>query len=172
MTTSTAKPMVLVNEKDKVLGYKEKFATHKNPVPLHRAISIVLFNKNHSEMLITKRAKVKPTWPYYWTNAVCSHPYPGESYCEAADRRLKEELGIATKLKEVFRFSYEAKMNKTWGEHELDATFMGVFEGPLLPNPDEIAGYEWMEIAKLKQELKKNPARFTPWFHLIVKKVL
>lgn len=53
--------MVLVNEDDKVIGFKEKFATHKIPVPLHRAISIVILNENKAEMLITKRSIKKPT---------------------------------------------------------------------------------------------------------------
>ncbi len=53
--------IVLVDANDKVLGLKEKFAAHKIPVPLHRAISIVIFNHDKSEMLITKRAASKPT---------------------------------------------------------------------------------------------------------------
>ena len=88
--------VVLVDEKDKVLGLKEKLATHKLPVPLHRAISIVIFNKDRSKILITKRASVKPAWPNFWTNAVCSPPYPEETYAKAAKRRLFEEPGIKT----------------------------------------------------------------------------
>lgn len=164
--------IVLVDENDKVLGLKEKFATHKIPVPLHRAISIVIFNKDKSEMLITKRAANKPTWPYFWTNAVCSHPYPEETYQEAADRRLYEELGFKTPLKEVFKFSYEAEMdNKVWGEHELDHTFVGTYEGSISPNPEEVAGYEWIGIEDLKKDLKKNPKKYTPWFKVILKKL-
>jgi isopentenyl-diphosphate delta-isomerase len=164
--------MVLVDKNDKVLGFKEKFATHKIPVPLHRAISIVIFNKDKSQMLITKRSAEKPTWPYFWTNAVCSHPYPKETYKEASKRRLYEELGIRTPLKQVFKFIYEAKMdNKIWGEHEYDVVSVGKYEGELHPNPDEIAGYEWIGIEDLKKELKKNPKRFSPWFKIIISKL-
>lgn len=164
--------MVLVDQNNKVLGYKEKFATHKIPVPLHRAISIVIFNKDKSQMLITKRSLKKPTWPYYWTNAVCSHPYPKEAYKKASKRRLREELGIKTPLKQAFKFIYEAKMdNKIWGEHEYDVVSVGKYEGELHPNPDEIAGYEWIDIEGLKKELKKNPKRFSPWFKIIISKL-
>lgn len=164
--------LVLVDVNDRILGHKEKFATHKIPVPLHRAISIVIFNKDKTEMLITKRAKVKPTWPEFWTNAVCSHPYPKETYQKAAERRICEELGFKTKLKEIFFFTYEVKMdNKVWGEHELDHVFTGVYEGLVKPDPDETSDYEWVKIGELKKDIRKNPKRYSPWFIIILNKL-
>ena len=164
--------IVLVDKEDRVVGFKEKFAAHKVPVPLHRAISIVIFNKNKSEMLITKRSIKKPTWPYYWSNAVCSHPYPKETYQKAAERRLYEELGFRTPLREVFKFTYEARMNNgIWGEHEYDVTFVGKYEGQIDPNPNEIAGYEWLKIEELKKDLKYNPKKYTPWLKMILEKI-
>jgi len=163
--------IVLVDKNDNVLGLKEKFATHKIPVPLHRAISIVIFNKDKSEMLITKRSVNKPTWPYFWSNAVCSHPKPGETYQKAAERRLFEELGFKIALKEAFKFIYEGKYNKTWGEHELDCVFIGKYEAKIVPNPDEVAGYEWIGLRQLKKDLKLNPQKYTPWFKIILKKL-
>jgi isopentenyl-diphosphate delta-isomerase len=161
--------IVLVDEQDKELGLKEKYVAHKAPFPLHRAISIVIFNGDKSQMLITKRSAKKPTWPYYWSNSVCSHPYPGETYATAAKRRLYEELGFNTSLKEVFHFTYNAVMdNGIWGEHELDHVFVGSFEGKICPNPDEVAGYEWIEIGELKRDLKENPKKYTPWFKTII----
>lgn len=164
--------MVLVDGNDEVLAFKEKFATHKIPVPLHRAISIVIFNKDKSEMLITKRSIKKPTWPYFWSNAVCSHPYPKETYQKAAERRLYEELGFKIPLKKAFELTYEAKMdNGVWGEHELDHVFVGTYDGAISPNPDEVAGHEWLKIEDLKKDLKNNPQKYTPWFKTILKKL-
>lgn len=164
------KQIVLVDKNDNVVGLKEKFATHKIPVPLHRAISIVILNSDKSHMLITKRVRTKPTWGGFWTNAVCSHPYPNETYQNAADRRLFEELGFKTKLKEVFKFTYKAEMdNQIWGEHELDHVFVGSYEGRVCPDPDEIDGYEWMGIDDLKKDLKKYPKKYSPWFKIMLK---
>lgn len=172
LENSNMTKMVLVDEKDNIVGYKEKFATHKIPVALHRAISIVIFNKDKTEMLITKRAIVKPTWPYFWTNAVCSHPYSGETYQKAAERRLYEELGFRTKLKEVFYLIYSAEMdNRIWGEHELDHVFTGTYEGKIKPNPSEVAGYEWLKISVLKKDIKTNPNKYSPWFMIILNKL-
>ncbi|EKE12777.1 MAG: hypothetical protein ACD_13C00142G0004 [uncultured bacterium] len=168
----TAKPIVLVDEKDNVLGFKEKFAAHKIPVPLHRAISIVVFDKDRTKMLITKRAASKPTWGGSWSNAVCTHPYPKETYQKAAERRIYEELGFKTPLKEVFSFIYKAKMESgDWGEHELDHVFSGSHEGPIKPNPDEIESYKWVEIRKLKKDVVKDPKKHTPWFKIILKMI-
>ena len=161
--------MVLVDKNDRVLGFREKFATHKIPVPLHRAISIVIFNNDKSQILITKRSAKKPTWPYFWSNAVCSHPYPDETYQKAAERRLTEELGIKTPLKKVFQFTYSAKMdNGIWGEHEYDVVFTGKYQKGLHPDPDEIAGYEWTKVSELKKDIRQNPKKYTPWFKLIL----
>ena len=162
--------VVLVDEKDGVIGYKDKFAAHKNPVPLHRAISIVIFSPDRKKILLQKRSTKKPTWPLYWSNTVCSHPYKNESYANAAARRLKEEMGFSTALKEKFKFTYNAEMNKTWGEHELDAVFEGIYAGPVTPNTNEAADHKWMTIDELKKDIKKSPEIYTPWFKIILEK--
>lgn len=167
-----AKPIVLVDEKDNVLGFKEKFATHKIPVPLHRAISIVVFDKSRTKMLITRRATSKPTWGGFWSNAVCTHPYPDENYKEAAQRRIIEELGFDTPLNEIFYFKYCADMEDgNYGEHELDHVFSGSHEGLIKPNSDEIESYELVEIGKLKKDVAKDPKKYTPWFKIILEKI-
>jgi isopentenyl-diphosphate Delta-isomerase len=164
--------VVLVDEKDNEVGLKEKFAAHKIPVPLHRAISIVIFNKDKTKMLITKRAKSKPTWPHFWSNAVCSHPYRDESYEDAANRRIFEELGFKTALKEEFYFTYSAEMeNKIWGEHELDHVFTGTYDGPVNPNSDEVEEIEWVAINDLRRDLVSNAKKYTPWFKIVIDKI-
>lgn len=163
--------VVLIDENDKVLGYKDKIEVHKNPIPLHRAISIVIYSPDRTKILLQKRSKKKPTWPLFWSNAVCSHPYDGESYLDAAKRRLMEEMGFSTKLKELFRLQYEAQMDIIWGEHELDVVFEGMYEGKIIPNHGEVADYKWMAINELKKDLSKNPDIYTPWFKIIVSKL-
>lgn len=164
--------VVLVDEKGKVVGLKEKFSAHKIPVPLHKAISIVILSEDKTKMLVTKRAAAKPTWPSYWSNAVCSHPYPGESYKDAADRRIFEELGFRTTLTKKLGFIYSAEMeNGIWGENELDRVFTGVYEGQINLNSEEVAAYKWIGIKELKIDLLKNSKKYTPWFKIIVEKL-
>ncbi len=163
--------VVLVDKKDRIKGYKEKYAAHRNPIPLHRAISVVILSKDKKKMLLQKRPALKPTWPLFWSNTCCTHPFKDESYKDAAQRRLKEEMGFRVPLTEKFKFIYEAKYDDTWGEHELDAVFIGYFDGEIKPNPDEVVDYKWMEIGKLIKDIEKNPDIYSPWFKIILKKL-
>lgn len=163
--------VVLVDDKDKVVGYKEKFEAHKLPVPLHRAISVVIYSKDKKKMLLHKRAKKKITWSSFWTNPCCTHPLRGASYKAAAERRLKEEMGFSIPLKQAFKFIYKAKYDEIWGEHELDTVFIGNYKGEIKPNPEEVADYRWMEIGKLVSDIKKNSDKYTPWFKIILEKL-
>ena len=163
--------IVLVDENDNLIGYKEKLECHKNPVPLHRAISVVIYDEIGKKMLLHKRASGKLTWPNFWTNPCCTHPFKDESYKVAAQRRLKEEMGFSTPLKQVFKFIYKARYNKTWGECELDAVFVGNYSGKIEPNPEEVADYKWMELDKLQSDVEKTSDKYTPWFKIILEKL-
>lgn len=163
--------VVLVDENDIAIGEREKFEAHRNPVPLHRAVSVVIFDPKREKMLLQKRAKGKPTWPLFWSNATCTHPYPDEGYKDAAERRLEEEMGFNVPLKEIFRFIYKAEYDKVWGEHEYDVVFEGTYVGEIKPDSNEVADYKWMEVHELLDDVKVNPGSYSPWFKIILKKL-
>ncbi len=167
--------VILVDSNDKVLGYEEKFKCHHNPVKLHRAISVVIFN-DKKEMLITKRSRVKKTWPGFWTNACCSHPLhigeKNETHEHAAKRRVSEELGISIEPKFLFKFQYDAQYDREWGETELGWVFAARHNGALKPNKEEVEGWKYINTEKLKKDIKKNPEKYTPWFKIGLPKVL
>jgi isopentenyl-diphosphate delta-isomerase len=156
--------VVLVNAQDEPVGVMEKMEAHRKP-HLHRAFSIFLFNSN-GEMLLQQRAMDKYHSPGLWTNACCSHPYPGEAIEEAANRRLMEELGIETQLTKAFSFTYQAEFENGLYEHEYDHVFVGEFHGTLHPNPQEVGDYCYKSIAAIKADLENKPASYTPWFKI------
>lgn len=158
--------VVLVDKKGKFKGLVEKNEAHKHPVGLHKAISVLIFDKDN--ILIQKRAKNKKTWPMYWANSCCSHPRKGESYQRAAERRLFEEMGIRTKLKRAFKIIYESKFDGDWGENEYDWVFVGEYSGRVNSDPNEIAEYKWVNLEKLKKDVNDNPQIYTPWFKMIL----
>src|SRR5215831_20409445 len=86
---STLNYVILVNENDEPVGTMEKLEVHQKGI-LHRAFSIFIFNSK-GEMLLHKRSLKKYHSPGLWSNACCSHPYPGEEAKLAALRRLQEE---------------------------------------------------------------------------------
>jgi isopentenyl-diphosphate delta-isomerase len=136
----------------------------------HRAISILIWNPPRTKMLLTRRASTKLTWPNYWSNAVCSHPLPGETYEAAAARRLFEELRVHSEVTPSFELFYGPVRCTHSGlfEHEYDH----VFESSLPettsfnPNSEEISACRW---ATLKDILAlKAAGELTPWFEMIV----
>lgn len=161
--------VILVDKKGKFLGLRKKEDAHIYPSKLHKAISVLIFDKN--KILIQKRAKNKKTWPMHWANACCSHPRKGESFQKAAERRLFEEMGIKTKLKKVFKFIYESKFDKNWGENEYDWVFVGEYKGKVNPDPNEIAEYKWIDLEELRKDIKNNSQIYTPWFRTILERV-
>ena len=158
--------VVLVSEKDEVLGKMEKMQAHQNGL-LHRAFSVFLFN-DKGEMLLQKRADGKYHSPGKWTNACCSHPRMEETYAEAAKRRLKEELGIDAQIHEKFHFIYKADVGKDLWEHELDYVFTGNYQKEFNLNPEEVSEVRFISMENLEKEMKKNPENFTEWFKIIL----
>lgn len=167
--------VVLIDKKDSILGVEEKERAHQKPFKLHRAISVFIFDPLYKKMLITRRSRFKKTWPLFWSNAVCSHPFFGESYYNAAKRRVKEELGIKKiKLEKATTLIYKASYNNLWGEYEYDVVFFGTYplDGKIVPNREEVESYKWIDISLLFLEIKKRKNLFTPWFRIILKKLL
>lgn len=159
--------VVLISEKDEILGVMEKMQAHENGL-LHRAFSVFLFNEK-GEMLLQKRASTKYHSPNQWTNAVCSHPRIDETYIEGAKRRLKEELGIETEITPKFHFIYKADVGQNLWEHELDHVFTGDFNGGVKMNPDEVSEVRYVTMQDLENEMETHPENFTEWFKIILK---
>lgn len=154
--------VILVDKNDKELGSEEKIAVHQNGGKLHRAFSIFVFNLK-GEMLLQKRAKEKYHSALLWTNACCSHPSHGELLIKACHRRLKEEMGFDCDLKEKFSFVYKVDFKDGISENEFDHVFFGEFDGEPNPEPKEVSEWKWVAPEKLKEDIKKNPEKYSYW---------
>ena len=162
--------VVLVDEENNVLGYVGKLEAHKKAL-LHRAISVIIFNSK-GEMLIQQRALTKYHWAGIWSNTCCSHPRKDESFQAAAERRLFEELGIKTTLKEEFHFIYKAHDEPSGlTEWEYDSVFTGVFDDSFKFNKDEVAAVRWMKTKDLLNDIQTNPEQYSFWFKIILEEM-
>ncbi|MEO6404078.1 MAG: isopentenyl-diphosphate Delta-isomerase [Ferruginibacter sp.] len=161
--------VILVNEHDEAIGTMDKMQAHEEAV-LHRAFSIFIFNKD-GKMLLQQRADDKYHSGGLWTNACCSHPMPGEETIEAANRRLKEELGFTTTLTYRFGFTYKSDFENGLTEHEYDHVYTGVYEGEIKPDQREIKDWTFFSIEAINDLLESNPARFTTWFKIAFTKL-
>ncbi|MCP5105579.1 MAG: isopentenyl-diphosphate Delta-isomerase [bacterium] len=155
--------LILVDGSDTILGYEEKTQCHRGQGKLHRAFSIFIFNTG-GQVLMQQRSAVKPLWPLYWSNSVCSHPRKGEEYLEAAQRRLEEEIGIQTPLRFLFKFQYQAPFKNVGAENELCAVFIGQSDDPVTVDPREIAQCKYIHPGELDRDLRDHPHIYTPWF--------
>jgi isopentenyl-diphosphate Delta-isomerase len=163
--------LLRVDENDTVIGYEEKERCHLAPTVLHRAFSIFILN-SEGKMLIHKRSSLKQTWPGFWTNACCSHPRKGEVLEEALIRRLREELGFEIRSAHLFTFRYKADYDERYGENEIDHVFLGVYDGEVNPDPDEIEEWRFIDLKILRDDVLMNGGKYTPWFKIALPMVL
>jgi isopentenyl-diphosphate delta-isomerase len=161
--------VILVNEFDDMVGIMDKMEVHKQGL-LHRAFSIFIFNRK-GEMLLQQRAFSKYHSGGLWTNACCSHPMPGEKTMDAAQRRLKEELGFEIPVEKIFDFVYKAGFDNGLTEHEFDHVFAGEYEGKINANPEEVNEVCYKEIPEIKNTMQTHPQKYTAWFHLAFPKI-
>ena len=146
------------------IGTADKLAVHSAETPLHLAFSCHVYDAD-GNVLVTRRALGKLTWPGVWTNSFCGHPAPGESQAEAIARRGLFELGITVSDLEVVLpdFRYRAVDASGIVENEVCPVFRAVTADPVVPNPDEVAEFAWVSPASLHAAAVAAPYAFSPW---------
>lgn len=160
--------VILVNELDEKIGLMPKLEAHQKAL-LHRAFSVFIFN-DANELMLQQRALHKYHSPGLWTNTCCSHQRDGETSLEAGKRRLQEEMGFTTSLRETTAFIYKAPFDNGLTEHEYDHILIGEFNEPPLINKEEVAAWKWMTIEDVKEDIQRNPQLYTEWFKIIFDK--
>jgi isopentenyl-diphosphate Delta-isomerase len=153
--------IVLVDAHDVPQGVAPKIEVHRRGLK-HRALS-VLVRDPVGNMLIHRRNAEKYHSGGLWTNACCSHPRPNESAVEAAHRRLAEEMGVRCKVKPLFTTQYRAAVSNGYIEDEFVHAFGGTYQGPVAPDPAEVAEWKWMPFEALTDDLARRPELYTVW---------
>jgi isopentenyl-diphosphate Delta-isomerase len=187
---------IQVDENDRVIGPLSKRKLHLweniKKSMLHRAFSVFLIDCNN-RLLLQQRAGTKITFPLFWANTCCSHPWHNKDEMElenalgvkrAAVRKLNQELGIdpdqipLDAFQFLTRIHYKARNGETeWGEHEIDHVL--ILRPPkdvvVKPNPNEVESTRWVsadDLNALFQNSSMNGDLIAPWFELISKTFL
>ncbi|MFN2261233.1 MAG: isopentenyl-diphosphate Delta-isomerase [Psychroflexus sp.] len=166
--TKTEKYVILVDEHDNELGTMEKIEAHEK-AKLHRAFSVFIYN-DKNELMLQQRALTKYHTPGLWTNTCCSHQMLNESNIDAGKRRLQEEMGFKTDLKETISFIYKAPFENGLTEHEYDYILVGRYNDEPNINPEEVNDWKWISLDDLESDIQKNPEKYTEWFKIIFEK--
>jgi len=156
--------VILVDENDNPIGTEEKVKCHLPNGLLHRAFTVLIFDKN-GRLVLTKRAKEKMLWPNDWDGTVASHPRESETYVSSGERRMPEELGIQCKLDYLFKFEYHVPYKDVGSENEICGTLIGIADdsSQFRQIEGEIDEIKWISSKDLLSELKTNPKIYCPW---------
>lgn len=156
--------VVLLDATGNPVGSQDKESVHGPDTPLHLAFSCYLFNPA-GELLLTRRALSKQTWPGVWTNSFCGHPAPAERIENAVIRRARDELSAdITGLRLVLpHFQYRAVDCSGTVENEICPVFVAQLRGDVRPHPAEIADFAWVSVPNLYAALAAAPFLFSPW---------
>jgi isopentenyl-diphosphate Delta-isomerase len=165
---SFVESVVLVDEAGNERGAADKVAIHHDRTPLHLAFSCYVFNGT-GEFLLTRRAESKRVFPGVWTNSCCGHPAPGEAMPAAVRRRVRQELGIELGEPRLIlpRFRYQARMDGVL-ENEVCPVYAGYADGPLDPDPAEVADAKWVDWADFTRQVGSGQQPISPWCALQV----
>jgi isopentenyl-diphosphate Delta-isomerase len=162
--------VMLCTPEGTAVGTRPKSKVHYYETPLHLAFSSYLFDEN-SNLLLTRRALTKSTWPGVITNSCCGHPTPNQPFAEAIEQRIKYELGLsATNIKPVLpTFGYRAEMAYGTVENELCPVFTAqVKPADLAFNPAEVDSVEWVPWSTFATSVLSGDREVSPWCKLQV----
>ena len=156
--------VVLLDEAGLAIGTADKVGVHTTSTALHLAFSCHVYN-SAGEVLVTRRALGKLTWPGVWTNSFCGHPAPGESFDDAIGRRALTELGITVSDLEVVLpdFRYRAVDASGIVENEICPVYRATTVDAVVPNPEEVAEFAWVSPESLHSAAVAAPYAFSPW---------
>lgn len=134
---------------------------------LHRAINILVFNQE-GQIFLQQRSSSKKAFPLYWDISVAEHVRHGESFLEAAQRGLQEELGILAEVKllrPIHLQSSRFEQDGQWViENELVELYRVDYNGEIKLDPQEVNAGGFFSKEQIQEMIDRDTHQFTPWF--------
>ncbi|MDN3494715.1 isopentenyl-diphosphate Delta-isomerase [Planococcus sp. APC 4015] len=159
--------VVLVDDDGQAIGTAPKSSVHGTDTALHLAFSCHVLNDD-GQVLVTRRALHKKTWPGVWSNSFCGHPQPAEPLIDAVRRRAEFEVGLTLHDIELALplFRYRAVDATGIVEHEICPVYVARTSHEPVLNPLEVVDAEWVDPQDLAASLVTTPWAFSPWLVL------
>lgn len=120
-----------------------------------RAAFVLVFN-SRGQLFVHRRTEKKDIYPGYYDVAVGGVVAAGETYDQAAQRELAEELGISgLLLKRMAFFRFDDDRN-----HINGMVYSCTWDGPLRLQPEEVASAELLDLDVVAERV--GTAAFCP----------
>lgn len=149
-----------VDENDEVIGRIDKSNIYRENASF-RTSHIFVFNSK-GEILLQKLASSKNRYPGRWGSSMAGYVLSGETYEDAASRKLKNELGVKlgdVDLKQVGKTAMEED-----GRKKFVSLFKASYDGEFDPDQNEIDEVKFFALGEVEKMIEKNPENFTPNF--------
>jgi isopentenyl-diphosphate delta-isomerase len=163
-STPTVESVVLLDEDGHAVGTMDKRSVHHRETPLHLAFSCYVFD-GAGNVLVTRRALHKATFPGEWTNSCCGHPAPGEAISDAVRRRVLQELGITLDDPRLLlpAFRYRASTPDGIVENEMCPVYVATTTAVVKPDPDEVADAVWEPWPEFRATVLAGDRAISSW---------
>ena len=140
----------VVNADDEVVGRatREQIRTRNLR---HRATYVLVFNSN-GQLFVHQRSASKDVYPSCFDVTVGGVVGRGETYEDAAQRELAEEVGITeARLRFIMPFQFEDAGNLINGR-----VYSCAYDGPLTLQVDEIVSGQWLDLEEVLERTGKG----------------
>lgn len=148
--------VVVADENDNVIGSEHMMDAIEKGL-IRRASRVYVFNES-GELLIQQRSN-KVLKPLLLDQSAAGHVDEGESYFEAAERELFEELGLKGYELKVIATSFRTTdfFNAIYKVIISDNT-------PINFDTEEVEKVIWMSVEEVEIQMSESPEKFTPAF--------
>jgi 16S rRNA (adenine1518-N6/adenine1519-N6)-dimethyltransferase len=147
----------VVDEADRILRYGYRSKVHGDNLR-HRAVHMLIFNAA-GEVFLQKRSRRKDRHPLLWDSSAAGHVNAGEDYDAAAQRELKEELGLDVALEKISKLPASDRTGQ-----EFIWLYRGELRGDLRPNRSEIETGAFFPPSIVDDWIMARPEDFAPGF--------
>lgn len=132
----------------------------------HKSAQVFLFSSD-GRLYLQRRVADKDVCGGLWDQSAAEHLQPGETHLEAAHRGLEEELGITGVVLTPVGEPFAGRLDQPElgvRDYELQQAYQGTYDGPVEPNPAEVAEVRPVDLEALAEWVRAEPCAFTPWF--------
>jgi len=117
----------------------------------HRSTYILVLDAR-GDLFVHLRTATKDVYPSHWDPCVGGVLAAGEDFATGAARELREELGVAAALEELFPFRWTDAHNVVHG-----MVFRALHGGPFRLQPEEIVRGEFLPLDMVEERARWEP---------------